>query len=58
MPENLAHYAATYAFRTNSTHRCCCKPTAHYDNSRDPINVLEKPRSLRKLRPALQHLTA
>jgi len=39
-----AHYTATATFSTNSQCRrcCCCKPTAHCNPSRDPVDLLEK----------------
>jgi len=42
---NWAHHAATSAFSTNSLRRrrCCCKPTAHCNISRDPVDTGESP---------------
>ena len=56
---NWAHYAVTSTLSTNSLRRrCCCKPTAHCNKSRDPVDLRAKLRLRRKLlRPALQCLT-
>jgi len=35
---------------------CCCKPTALCNKSRDHVDLLEKLRLRRKLRPALRRL--
>jgi len=52
-----SHYAATSAFRTNSLlRRCCCKPTAHCNELRETVDLLQKLPIHRKLRPALQHV--
>jgi len=53
---NWAHYAATYAFSTNSLRRCCYQPTAHCNKSGDFVDPLEKLRFHRKLHPELQHV--
>jgi len=54
---NRAHYAVTSTFNTNRLRRrCCYKPTAHWNKSGDPVDLLEKLRFRRKLRPALQFL--
>ena len=53
---NWAHYAATSAFSVNSLRRCCCMPTTHCNKSRDPLDVPEKLRIQRRLRPALRRL--
>jgi len=48
---NTAHYTA---FSSNSPRRRrYCKPT----KSRDPVDLLEKLRLGRKLRPSFQHVT-
>ena len=39
---NWARYAATSAFRSNSLRRSFCKPTAHCNKSRDPVDLMEK----------------
>jgi len=51
-----AHYAATFAFSTNTIRRRCCTPTTHCNKSCEPVDLLEKPRLICKLRPVLQHL--
>jgi len=54
---NWTRYAATSAFSTNGIRRrCCYKPTTRYNKSPDPVDLPEKLRLRRKLRPALQHL--
>ena len=55
---NEEHYASTSTFIMNSLRRrCCCKPTAHCNKSREPVDQPEKFCLRHKLRPALQIMT-
>jgi len=54
---NWIHYDAIFA--CPSAQITACKPTAHCNRSRDPVDLLQKLRLRRKpLRPALQHLVS
>ena len=55
---NQAGYATTFAYITNSLRRGWCNSTTHYRKSRHPVDLLEKPRLCRNLRPALLRLAA
>jgi len=55
---NWPHYVASSVFCTNSLRcRCYCKPSAHCNKSRDPVDLLDKLCLRFKLRPALQRLS-
>jgi len=38
---NWVHYAATPAFSINSL-QCCCKPTAHCNKTRVPVDLCDE----------------